>query len=96
MGRDAVVAALAPHREDLMRYRVRSLALFGSVVRDEAGPESDVDILVEFERPVGYFMFFDLKDYLERLLGLRVDFGTPGSLKVGVGAHAMKDLIHVV
>ena len=96
MRRDEAVAILAAHREELQRYRVRSLALFGSVARDEAGPDSDVDILVEFERPIGYFLFFDLKDHLEHLLGSRVDLGTPDSFKEGVSTHAMKDLIHVI
>jgi len=60
---------------------VKSLSLFGSVARGEAGPGSDVDILVEFDRPVGYFGLFALQDHLEALLGCKVDLGTPNSLK---------------
>lgn len=96
MRRDEAVAILTAHREDLKPYRVKSLALFGSVARDEARSDSDVDILVEFERPVGYFGFFDLKEYLESLLRARVDLATSGSLKEDVGAAVTKDLIHVV
>ena len=90
------MAILTAHRERLTPYRVKSLALFGSVARDEARSDSDVDILVEFERPVGYFGFFDLKEYLESLLRARVDLATSGSLKEDVGAAVTKDLIHVV
>ena len=96
MQRDEAIAVLTAHREDLKRYRVKSLALFGSVVRDEAGPESDVDLLVEFDRPVGYFLLFDLKEHLESLLKAPVDLGTAASLKDGVSAHAAKDMIRVI
>ncbi len=46
----------------------KSTAVFGSVARDEAGPKSDVDLLVEFERPIG-LRFFDLIDRLQEILG---------------------------
>ncbi len=63
------------------RHHVRRLALFGSVLRDDFGPESDVDILVEFEPGhVPGFAFFDLQDELSRLVGRRVDLNTPGFL----------------
>ena len=53
------------------RYGVESLALFGSVARDDAGPESDVDILVEFGRPITLFDLVAVQQYLERCLGVR-------------------------
>jgi predicted nucleotidyltransferase len=59
------------------RNRVRRLALFGSVLGDDFGPESDVDVLVEFER--GHrlgFAFFALQDELSALLGRKVDLNT--------------------
>lgn len=55
--------------------------IFGSVARDEAQLESDVDLLVEFDRPVGLFTFVRLKRYLEEILASSVDLGTPDSLK---------------
>jgi uncharacterized protein len=63
------------------RYHVASLTLFGSVARDEARLDSDVDILVEFSQPVGLFHFIELQQHLEEILGCRVDLGTPRSLK---------------
>ena len=63
------------------RHHVRKLSLFGSVLRDDFGPESDVDVLVEFDpdRTPGFAMF-DLQEELSGMLGRRVDLQTPGSL----------------
>jgi len=52
---------------------VRSLDLFGSVVRGEAGPDSDVDLLVQFDRAIGLFHFFRVQYRLEEILGCHVD-----------------------
>lgn len=62
---------------------IRELALFGSVLRDDFGPESDVDVLIEFEPEayVGYQRFFRMQDELTTLLGREVDLFTPDSLK---------------
>ncbi len=51
------------------------------MARDQATAASDVDLLVEFDRPVGYFGLLALQDHLESLFGCKVDLGTPGSLK---------------
>lgn len=63
------------------RNRIRKLALFGSVLRDDFTPESDVDVLVEFEpgTRVG-LRFFALEEELSELLGRKVDLNTPGFL----------------
>ncbi|HEV2147664.1 MAG TPA: nucleotidyltransferase family protein [Longimicrobiaceae bacterium] len=63
------------------RHGIRKLAVFGSVLRDDFGPESDIDVLVEFEegRTPG-FEFVALQDELSALLGREVDLNTPNSL----------------
>jgi len=67
--------------EFCQRHHVRRLALFGSVLRDDFGPDSDVDVLVEFQPGhVPGFAFFDLQEELGAILGRRVDMHTPGSL----------------
>ena len=68
-------------KEFCERHRIRKLALFGSVLRDDFGPESDIDVLVEFEpgHHLG-FAFFNVQDELSALLGRRVDLNTPGFL----------------
>ena len=63
------------------RYNIRRLAFFGSVLRDDFRPDSDVDVLVEFEPGhVPGFGFFGLQDELSQLLGRKVDLNTPGFL----------------
>lgn len=63
------------------QHHICRLALFGSVLRDDFGSESDVDVLVEFEpgRTPG-FAFVDIQDRLAEIVGRRVDLHTPGSL----------------
>ena len=96
MKQDDILRILKPKNAELAKqFGVKSLLLFGSVARDEATSKSDVDLLVEFNRPVGYFGLFALQDYLEKLLGCPVDLGTPDSLKPHVREHVMRELIRV-
>jgi uncharacterized protein len=81
MKRQEAITVLTNHQTALKEFGVSSLMLCGSVARDEARPDSDVDLLVEFDRPVGLFTFVRLKRYLEEILGSSVDLGTPDSLK---------------
>ena len=63
------------------RWRIRELALFGSVLTDEFRPDSDVDVLVEFEPGhVPGFALVNVEDELSALVGRKVDLHTPGSL----------------
>lgn len=96
MKREVLLRLLREYQTELReRFGVRSLSLFGSAARDEATASSDVDLLVEFERPVGYFGLFALQDYLETLLGCRVDVGTFNSLKPALRARVEQELIRV-
>lgn len=95
MKREKVLEILHAHQANLETRGVKSLALFGSVARDEAQPESDVDILVEFDRPVGLFGLVELQDYLENLLDCNVDLGTPDSLKERIRQNVMEDCYYV-
>lgn len=96
MKRDEALRALRQERKELAeRYHVASLALFGSVARDEARSDSDVDILVEFSQPVGLFLFIELQQELEKLLGCKVDLGTPRSLKPRIKEQVLREAIHV-
>ena len=61
------------------RYHIRKLAFFGSVLREEFGPDSDVDVLVEFESGhVPGLAFFAMQDELSKILGRKVDLNTAG------------------
>ena len=95
MTRDEILRLLRQHREDLIRLGVKSLALFGSAARDEAGPESDVDLLVEFTREPGYRGYMGLKFYLEDLLGRRVDLVMNEALKPWARPAVEREAIRV-
>jgi predicted nucleotidyltransferase len=81
--RQHALDVIAAHREELRgRFHVTYLALFGSVARDEATAESDVDVLVEFDQPIGLFEVFRLRRYLEALFdGTPVDVVIPDEVR---------------
>ena len=82
MRRDEVLSFLSSHREELeQRFGICSLALFGSVARGEGGPDSDVDILVEFRETPGLAEYMGLKFWLEDRLGRHVDLVMDKALK---------------
>ena len=94
MKRNEVLEVIAEHREQLEKLGVKSLSLFGSVARDEAGLDSDVDFLVEFKRPGGFFQLLRVQHYLEDILGCSVDLGTETALKEHLREPVLKDVIH--
>jgi predicted nucleotidyltransferase len=77
------------------RFGVVSVRLFGSVARDEAGPDSDVDILVEFSGPVSLFLLADLREFLMEALGRSVDVGTEGSLRPRIREAVVAEAVRV-
>lgn len=97
MQRDEALRILREHRDELRReFAVSSLSIFGSVARDEARPESDVDMLVEFvpgSHPT-LFTLAGLHAYLEEVLGCSVDLGERGTLRPQIARYALKDEIH--
>lgn len=92
--REALIL-LAKRQTTLKDFGVKSLMLFGSVARDEAQTDSDVDLLVEFDRPVGLFTFVRLKRYLEEILDSPVDLGTPDSLKPYLQEPVFREAIRI-
>jgi uncharacterized protein len=96
MKQEVVLKILKQKNAEMTKqFGVKSLLLFGSVARNQSTSTSDVDLLVEFNRPVGYFGLFALQDYLEKLLGCSVDLGTPDSLKPYIKERVMGELIRV-
>ncbi len=96
MAKDNVLELLRAHREEIeRRFGVRSLSLFGSVARDEATEDSDVDLLVEFDPPPTFDRYMDLKLFLEDLLGRKVDLVDAPTLRERVRPYVERDLIHV-
>jgi uncharacterized protein len=95
MQRDEVLITLAQHRAALKTLGVLSLAVFGSVARDEASPESDVDIVVEWEPPITFDRYMEVKFYLEDQLGTKVDLVSWKSLKSSIRALVEQEAISV-
>lgn len=96
MERQQVIHVLNAHKEDLSKLGVRALSLFGSVARNEAGESSDVDLLVEFDKPVGLFHFFRVQHYLEDILGVeRVDLLMPTAIKPALRKNVMTEAVNV-
>ncbi len=77
------------------RFSVETLAIFGSTVRDEAADNSDVDVLVVFDKKADFDLFMDLKFYLEDLLGTQVDLVTDKALRPQVRRAIEREMIHV-
>lgn len=75
-------------------YGVRSLDIFGSYSRNEATPQSDIDVMVEFERPIG-LEFVDLAEELEEILGVKVDLVSKNGIKKRYYEEIKEDLVHV-
>jgi len=95
MTRGTVISTIRKRRAELTGLGVKSLSLFGSVARGEERPDSDVDILVEFEGHATFDRFMETKFYLEEILGCKVDLVTPQAIKPRMKPYIMKDLVHV-
>ena len=87
---------LATHRNVLRgQFGVKELLVFGSVARDEARPDSDVDVLVTFVSTARFDQFMELKFYLEELLGARVDLVTRKALRPHMRASVEQEAVNV-
>jgi uncharacterized protein len=95
MQRENALILVRSHQEELQKLGVKYLHLFGSVARDQATAESDVDILIELNEPAGFFEFFQIQHYLEDLLKCSIDLGTIDSLKEHLREPVLKEVIRV-
>ena len=86
------IKALTP---ELSKLGVRSVALFGSVSRDEAGPQSDLDLVAEFELPHTAKQYFDTLFLLEDALGVKVDLAEPNTLHPSLRDRVLAEAVLV-
>jgi uncharacterized protein len=94
--KDEILATLRAALPDLKRrWPIRSLAVFGSVARDNASANSDIDVLVEFERPLGLSKFLALEDALSTLVDRRVDLVTREALKPHIGRRVLNEAVRL-
>ena len=96
MNRDEVLEVLRTHKSILaQRFGVSELTLFGSVARDQANDDSDVDILVSYDKPATSKAYFGVQFYLEDLLGRQVDLVTDKALRKEFRLYVEREAINV-
>lgn len=95
MPRDEILSILQDHLEEIRRFGVRSMRIFGSTARGENSEESDVDVLVDFEGTPSFSGYMKLQIFLEDLLGSKVDLVTESGLRDTVRPYVEKDAIRV-
>ena len=77
------------------RYQVESLGVFGSYVRHEQSPESDLDVLVTFYEPPSLLKFIELENYLSDNLGVKIDLVMKDALKPRIGERILQEAVAV-
>jgi predicted nucleotidyltransferase len=92
--REYVLNKLAIHREELENLGVKSLRLFGSVARNEATEDSDIDFLVEFNGQVSLFELIAVQHFLEDLFRCNIDLGMEESLREHLRKPVLKDVVY--
>lgn len=87
---------LEKHKEELkQKYFIKEIGIFGSYVRDEQREDSDIDILVEFEKPIDFFIFLELEEVLTELLGTKVELVMKRAIKPHLGKFILKEVQYV-
>ena len=95
MGKKDTLTLLTSLQHELQdKFAVKSLALFGSLARGEERADSDVDLLVEFAHPVGFFTFLALKEFLETALQRKVDLVTHNALRKEFRDEVLKKAVY--
>jgi predicted nucleotidyltransferase len=95
MDRDRVINLLSKQRSRIDQLGVKTLSVFGSTARGESQPDSDVDILVEFEGKATFDRYMELKFLLEDLLGTRIDLVTRNALRPEMRSQVEKEALRV-
>ena len=87
---------LAAHRHELRKMGVVSLAVFGSVARNESTQQSDIDLLVDFDRDVGLFHLFQTQHRLEEIIGVpRIDLIQKGAIHPALRERILSEAVNV-
>jgi len=94
--RQDILASLKKLKGEVAReYSVKTIGVFGSVARNEQTGTSDIDLLVEFSKPVGFVTFMRLENFLSEQLGKQVDLVTSDSLKPVIREDVLSEVIYV-
>jgi predicted nucleotidyltransferase len=93
---ETIKRTLFEHKADLReKFKVKNIGVFGSYVRGEQKGSSDVDVLIEFDDPIGLFEFMKLENYLSDLLGVKVDLVSKKALKPHIGERILEEVIMI-
>jgi len=95
MIKEKVLNTLKEHKQEIQKFHINRISIFGSVARDEDTSKSDIDILIKFDGPPTYDLYMELKFYLEELLGRKVDLVTEDSIRSELRSYIDQDLIRV-
>jgi len=93
---EAIKRTLSEHKAELKeKFKVKNIGVFGSYARGEQKGSSDVDVLIEFDDPIGLFEFMKLENYLSDLLGVKVDLVSKKALKPHIGERILEEVIMI-
>ncbi len=94
MTKSAILDSLRAHRKELEeKFSVRRIGIFGSYARSDAGPKSDIDVLVEFEQPT-FDHYMELKFFLEELLGSEIDLVMADTVKPRLRPYINQEVVY--
>jgi len=93
---EEVKRILEKHKKELQdKYKVKSIGIFGSYIRDQQKIGSDIDILIEYIEVPDLITFIDLQNYLSELLRTKVDLVMKSVLKPNIGKRILKEVIYL-
>ena len=93
---DHVISLLTRKKESLLRkYSIREIGVFGSYVRQEQGTSSDLDVLVDFEKPISLLKFVEFEAELSEITGVEVDLVSREALKPHIGESVRREVVFV-
>ena len=91
---DKLKGIIRKHKSKLENdFNIKKIGIFGSYVRGEQTKTSDLDVLVEFNGRVGFFKFLELEEYLENILGIKVDLVSRKALKPRIGTRILSEVL---
>lgn len=87
---------LSSHKNEFKEnYSVKEIGVFGSYVKNKNKKKSDIDILVEFDKPVDFFLYLELEERLSKILKVKVDLVMKKALKPGIGKFILQEVVYV-
>ena len=93
---EEIKEVIQKHREEFReQYGLKEIGIFGSYVKGEQKESSDIDMLIELEKPIGFVRFMRLENALSQLLGVRVEMVTRKALKPHIGKRILQEVKYV-